>query len=603
MRTLSLITALAAAGLLAACGGSPSSGSDTGNNNNGGGNNGGNNGGSTGITLTGVVAKGAALAGASVTAKCASGTVTPVTAAANGSYTLTIADGTLPCVLQATGIGADAALVLHSVATGSGTVTANITPLTQLLVAQLSGQDPAAFMAATPAANLGTQITGTTVTTAQTAVLATLEAAGVDTSAITNVVSGALVAASGGNTGNGYDLVLDHLATALTTAGSTLAQLTQTVADTSAAGQGGGAQPAEANPLPADLLLRPHASNCTALRSTDYRLIKLTRSLNLGEDQPVTGVESMTVNAADLSVSFPGEAPMALTPNGDCRYTLPEGEAVVAPSGVMVVRHWIGTDDDTVNAGDRGSYRLMIGLPVQNLGLADIAGSWNFLGADRSAPILPFNGKMTVAANGSTSGDACWDDPMDTPEANCSVSPAGSSVVTAHGNASFTVGSTDVSDPWSDRVFAFRAGNGEVMLVIINANGGVGIGTRQRTLALPAVGDASRIFSAIGDANLVATEAVSGNDHTIASVSGSTVVRNTAVVGNSVTHPQTLVYNSVRNGYLHRLGGPVTASDSSTVTVREMYALPIAGTGLTVFFLPNTLGSGSNARFGLSVRQ
>ena len=117
------------------------------------------------------------------------------------------------------------------------------------------------------------------------------------------------------------------------------------------------------------------------------------------------------------------------------------------------------------------------------------------------------------------------------------------------------------------------------------------------------VGDTSRIFSAIGDATLVANDAISGNDHTIANVDGSTVVRHTAVVGNTVTHPQTLVYNSVRNGYLHRLGGSVTASDGNPMSVREMYALPIAGTGLTAFFLPNTLGSGSNARFGLSVRQ
>jgi hypothetical protein len=601
MRTLTLVAAMSMAGLLAACGGS-SGGSDApAGNNNGGGN--GNT--TTGITLTGVVAKGAALAGANVTAKCAGGTVAPVTAGADGRYTLTIANGTLPCVVQATGIGADATLVLHSVATGTGgTVTANITPLTQLLVAQLSGQDPAAYMANTAGTSLTAQLTGTAVTDAQAAVLATLQAAGVDTSAITNVVTGTLVAANGGTSGNGYDLVLDQLAAALATGGSTLTQLTQTVASSSPANPAP-ATPAETNPLPADLLMRPHASNCTALRSADYRLIKLTRSATTGEAEPYTALESVTVDAADLSVSVGGEPAMGLTPNGTCRYTLADGEMLVAPSGVLVIRHMIGTDDDTVNSADRGAYRLMIGLPVQNLGLADLAGSWSFLGADRSPLATPLSGKFTVAADGSTSGDACWDDAMDTPEASCSVSPAGTSAVTVNANGGFNIGSTNPADPWSDRVFAFRAGNGEKLLVVINANGSVAVGTRQRTLALPTVGNTTSVLTATVDPNFVAGDAIGGNTHTFASVDANTgtVVRNTATTGSTVTHPQTLVYNSVRNGYLRRVGGSVTASDGSTVNVRPFYGLPLAGIGITAVFNPNTLGSGSNARFSLSVHQ
>lgn len=88
MRFHSLAAALAGAGLLAACGGSTDSpaASPTGP-----------------ITLTGVVAKGAALVSASVTAKCAvDGSAAPAITTDTGSYTITIAAGALPCVLEAT---------------------------------------------------------------------------------------------------------------------------------------------------------------------------------------------------------------------------------------------------------------------------------------------------------------------------------------------------------------------------------------------------------------------------------------------------------------------------------------------------------------------
>ena len=56
---------------------------------------------------------------------------------------------------------------------------------------------------------------------------------------------------------------------------------------------------------------------------------------------------------------------MTLVANGNCRYTLPEGDAAVSPAGVMVIRHMVGADDDTVGANDRGRYHLIVGLPKQ----------------------------------------------------------------------------------------------------------------------------------------------------------------------------------------------------------------------------------------------
>lgn len=604
MRQLNLTLAMATAGLLVACGGS-SSDSPAPVDNGGGG--------TTGITLTGVVAKGAALVGASVTAKCASGTITAATTGADGGYTITIADGALPCVLEATGSGADAALVLHSVAagSGSGTATSNITPLTELLVAQLTGQDPAAYMANVSTGAIATDVTTGSVGSAQTAVLGTLTAAGVDTSAITNLVSGTLVAANGSTTGNGYDLVLDNLAAALTTAGSTLDELTETVAATAAAGQGGTTTEttSSGNTLPAELLLRPKASNCDALRSTTYRLVKLTTSSVADDTSPFTAIEMVDIDAVNLTATFErdGEV-MNLTPNGNCRYTLPEGDAVVSPAGVMVVRHMVGADDDSVGAGDRGANHLMVGMPVQQLALADLAGNWNFLGVDREATATPVSGSLTIGTAGQISNDRCFEDALGTPDASCTLSTDPAPSISTHADGGFTLNSnpTDPDGPWVDRIFAYRAGNGEPMILAINNWGELVLGTRSRALPLPVVGAVSTNLTLMADRQMVANDAVQSHSHTISSVDADTgvVVRSSSITGSAVTHPQTLRYNQARTGYLQRDAAVVTGSDSNNWTVRHFEGLPLLGMGITVLYLPNSaVAPSNNARFAISVRQ
>lgn len=606
MRQLSLTLAMATAGLLVACGGSPSdSPAPSGN--------GGTGNGATGITLTGVVAKGAALVGASVSAKCATGTVTAATTGADGSYTITITDGALPCLLEATGTGADATLVLHSVAagTGSGSATSNITPLTELLVAQLTGQDPADYMASVSSGDIATTVTTGSVSSAQTAVLGTLTAAGVDTSAITNLVSGALVAANGGTTGNGYDLVLDNLAAALTTAGTTLAELTDTVATTAAAGQSGGTTettPSD-NALPADLLLRPKASNCNALRSTNYRIVKLTTSSVADDTSAFTAIEMVTIDAVNLTATFArdGEV-MTLTPNGNCRYTLPEGDAMVSPAGVMVLRHMVGGDDDSVGAGDRGANRLMIGMPVQTLALADLAGNWNFIGVDREATAMPVSGSLTIGAAGEVTNDRCFENPLGTPDASCTLSTDPTPSISVHADGGFSLNSnpTDPDGPWVDRIFAYRAGNGEPMILAINNWGELVLGTKTRTLPLPAVGDVTTNITLLADPQMVANDAVQSHTNTISSVDANTgiVVRSSSITGSGVTHPQTLRYNQARNGYLQRDAAVAAGSDSNNWIVRHFEGLPLIGMGITVLYLPNSaMAPANNARFALSVRQ
>lgn len=579
MRHLSLVIAMATAGLLVACGGSPSDSTPS-------------TGGTSTITLSGVVAKGAALVGADVTATCAAGTATPTTSNGTGAYTLTVTNGTLPCVLEAAGTGADAGLVLHSVATGSGsTATSNITPVTELLVAQLTGQDPAAFMAAANATTLNSTVTTTNIDAAKTEVIATLTAAGLDTTALgsADMVSGALTAGSGA----GYDGVLDDLQDALTASGTTLAQLTETVVNTASGGSPGTETGSPASALPANLLLRPKAANCDALRSTSYRIVKFAAT-NGAENAPSTAFEVMNFNAETLTATFSGDDTMAFTANGNCRYTLPEGEAVVSPAGVIVMRHMVGSDDDTVGVNDRSAVRLMIGLPVQDLSVADLAGEYAFIGVDRGQ-IETYGGYATVTAAGAVNNFRCWDDAFSVAEANCTpLDNSYTEVFSKNNNGSFTwgAGATD-PDQWSDTVYAYRAGNGDVLLVALTDSGEPAIGVKRRVLTLPSVGDTYANWSMHVDGNLVAASVTTDVSHTVASVdaaSGS-IVR-TSVEEGAGTTTQTLAYNSGRAGYLARPAG---------TGVRPFAGLAAPGFGMTALFLP--AHNGQIARFSLSVRQ
>lgn len=125
-------------------------------------------------TLRGVVATGDPIVGAAVTVKDADGVTVSTTTDANGSYQAEVTLLHAPYVLAVTGgtvHGVVNTQALHSVATDSG--IANITPLTELLVASLVQVDPASFFADLHTTDdLDTiVITEDNITTAQQAVI------------------------------------------------------------------------------------------------------------------------------------------------------------------------------------------------------------------------------------------------------------------------------------------------------------------------------------------------------------------------------------------------------------------------------------------------
>ena len=563
------------------------------------------------ITLTGVVARGAALANASVAVTCATGTGTATTSA-TGGYSVAISGGALPCVLKAT--SSDSTLRLHSVApAGSATsVTANVTPLTELVVARLTGAEPLTYVAAVSASTLAATATASAVAAAQASVAGTLAAGGVNTSTAGDFISGTLVAAVPGTPGNAYDQVLDALNARLTTAGTSLAALTTTIAagNTTPPVGGGTTSTADTATLPADLLLRPKAANCASLASATYRLIKMAPSPG---STLTTANDVADFNATTLtftSVSNPADT-LRLVANGNCRYTFAgaggeTSDVVVSPAGVIVVRATIGLDDDTVALSARGTTRMIVGLPVQAIAVAELAGDWNAIGWVRNDETMAFEEEgyfLSVASSGALTLLKCGS--VLIADAACAVDTAPLPAFSLNAGGGLNLTSTDPRDPYTDRAFTYRAGSGDLMVVLPGTDGSLLIMSKQRTLALPAVGNVTANWNVDLRVSGLAADALYYRTNTVASVNtgAGTLVRNTANDASTVTAPQTLNFNQARSGYFYRPAASVTASNGSTATVRELWAMPLRGFGLTPYYLPATSGSGasSNALFGVSV--
>ncbi len=166
-------------------------------------------------SLSGTAAVGFALSSGTVNIKCASSTsIASSTTSASGAIQTTLSGQTLPCAIQVTGgtiNGVANTTNYHSIATSAGIV--NVTPLTDLLIANLAGTaTPSSWFASLTTAQLAA-ITAGNVTTAttnvKTALGLTTQLAGIDpiTTAFTptndNVMDNTLEALQTAITSNG----------------------------------------------------------------------------------------------------------------------------------------------------------------------------------------------------------------------------------------------------------------------------------------------------------------------------------------------------------------------------------------------------------------
>jgi hypothetical protein len=581
-------TLAAGVSALVACGGSSSDGDTT----------------APALSVTGTVATGAALAAGTVTARCATGTGTATTDS-NGLYTLSIPAGALPCALEATGTSGGNAVSLHSVATGT---TGHITPLTELLVAQVIGAAPSTLMSGDEA-SLSTTFSSSNVQTAQATVLALLEAAGVD--GVASLASADLFAGTltiGSSTG--YDHVLDGLSAALATGGTTLAALTGTVISQSTT-----TTTATTSSLAPELLLKPASPSCASLRSGSYWMLNTAANGSTGDGGGGFSRHVVDVQAGTITQVSDGTLYTLTAISGDsCHYSIvaddsSTGEVVVSPAGVVIAR------------GSQ-SRLLLIGIPQQSHSLAEIAGSWNTIGVDTfdnldTAWVYDY-GQYTVATDsgGTTSQfqEGCAQPAPGVAE-ECITLPQAASTLALAGDGGFLQSPTD--GVWTDKLFAYHAGNGEWLALRSTCNisaistcaggigdGSIGFATRTRTVALPTVGTASNSWNVYLDPATQLSTATTDTSATLITSIDATAGSFSRTAGQigGATHAETLFINNPFDGFNFRdeLAGVATSSGGTT-TVHKSYFLK-TGVGLSVLAQPVS-ASLPNGRLVLSVSQ
>lgn len=174
-------------------------------------------------TLNGVAAVGTPIANGTINVSCAAGsTLAPTTTSSTGAWQVTLSGQTLPCAVEVSGgtiNGSTNIQTYHSIAIAPGTV--NVTPLTDLMVANLAGT-------ATPStwfAGLSTTPISLTAIT-QTQVDATLTKLRTALSALTPLSTiNPITTAFTPTTGNASDDMLSVLALAMSSSGVTYTTL------------------------------------------------------------------------------------------------------------------------------------------------------------------------------------------------------------------------------------------------------------------------------------------------------------------------------------------------------------------------------------------
>lgn len=479
--------------------------------------------------IAGTAAVGAALPNATVQIKCATGSGTATTAA-DGTFSVSIDNAVRPCVLS---VATPSGTTLHSVLeAGTGTAAvANITPLTELITASLAGGDTAAFFASFDAqaqAKLSTQGLSTAIDSVKLILTGLVDIAGMDP------LKDTLVAANGSTPGNALDQRLDTLGTVLTTARTTLADLSTAVASNTGSTDG------------IKLILQPASSTCAALRSGKYQKVDLTGNTiqRFTMDAVTLSRTNDSTSTAEQFQPFESQA---------CRFGNTAARLMVAKSSIALERR-------------AGAPSLLI--PDQTVPLSEFAGDWIAMAYERDDSATPYNasllrftldstGKATSAADCNLTGCS---DPWPAAELFA---------VTVNANGGFDL--TDSNG--SARAFGFKGVDGQLSMVIVHG-GGFMVAKRPVARALPAVG----FVNAFWDASLNAQGVTDITEHSI-TVTSNDPVANTYTRQREDGRIDTWYDNLPSNGLRYRKFTPAVNGLESAA---EAIGMSLPGTGLAM---------------------
>ena len=356
----------------------------------------------TSLAISGTAATGAAISGGPVTAKCVSGTASATTNA-DGTYTVSIANGTGPCLLKVTATDATGATTDLYSAVEAGQTSANITPLTQMVVANALGADPATVYNAGLTSTSTTQLSASALTTAVTRVKDVLTGLGIDITGI-DPLKAPLVAATDVASGNAQDKQIDGLMAALKNANVPISAISTALAANTSTGAAIVAAIQAAAPMPISI---SGLSSCPVARSGKY-LFAAPGDTSLG----VVNLDFVTLTGVSGGNALT-IAPVANTP---CAYTftltsIPLTINVrVSASGLAAFStNNNGTFPNSVSANFSNNSAVGLILPMQKTTVADLAGTMyamHFSKPVGSSVYKNIFSKFVMTATDATSGTA-----------------------------------------------------------------------------------------------------------------------------------------------------------------------------------------------------
>ncbi len=551
------------------------------------------------LSLSGTAATGAALAGASVAIKCATGAATATTDG-NGTYAVTVTGGTLPCLLRAT--SADGSTVLHSVAEGSGSsstpLVANITPVTELVLARMlaSADTSGAFDTFD---NPTRELLSTARAASAVAALQTALTPVDPTFASMDLLHGSFKASTGDG-GDATDRAIDALVAQVTaaapdatTAPARLQALLTVLAQV----------PAPALQAVANHYLAPPIAGCPALRNVLYRFVGTYGDVFKGSNLNwASGWLSLTTNGGTteaMTVIFNGTQACEFTARGP--NTTLDGYA--SSAGVVVLK----------DQGDSNrSPNLGVGFPEQKLSVSDLAGTWNFVGYGfrsgynafrNSQSVVTFDAQGTITASLDCRGTATSNDPcissLSQDAANTIVANPDGGFLAVDGHGKVMPGN----------IFAFRNATGTMMMVITDPDGGLSIGTRQVAVPLPSAGTVTN-YRNVGLSQTQGMARLNINTST-----SQYTFQSVDAVASAVTRQRILLngapngridikqYNQPRTGLLFSRGSSYTLNGVAT-NQSDALMMPIPGMGLAFEVHPGGATVPSSDMFlGVSIVQ
>ena len=380
--------------------------------------------------------------------------------------------------------------------------------------------------------------------TAQAALLQTLRTAGIDSSAVTDILSGTLNAGSHA----GYDAVLDTLQTTMTAAGTTLAEVTSAIATTNGTG-------ASTSASTVSTVLARASSDCASLKTGAMRVLDFSDGSNA----------IIQVDAAAMTATLAGST-YTLSRNASCDYTLNDTVAthvLVASSGVAVLLQGSGT-----------SGVAAVAIPEQTLDVAALAGTYDRVQygtfdsqvGDFGTTVFAADGQNGLSVNCPLGVGNCVEDTQS----------KGKFVANAAGGFDYMENGASQA-----RAFAFRNAAGRTVIVAYTG-ADVVVLAQQAALSLPSVGAASSYWQFTVNGNGLST--VSSDSSTVTAVdsaSGS-VTRQFA----SDSHFDTLGFNAPFEGTRYRAANACTTSTGGAFSCSGVVQLPLGGIVLAVSSVP-----------------